>query len=195
MKRRTLLGVSAALLLIACGNQTSSLQNPDLGAKNVFPAGKLHGSGGKTVDLADFRGKALIVFFGYTSCPDICPTTLRKYASLYRNLRDRDAERVQVIFISVDPERDTPDKADTYAKWFNPNFIGLTGDNAQIADLAAQFGVIYAKQPVEGSMGYVIDHSAGAYLVDPKGQLRAQLPEKTLIEPILADLQKVLDTP
>lgn len=194
MKRRTLLGLIPALVVAACGDggDIPRFQNEDLSPRDIFPSGKLQGADGRPVDLADFRGNTLILFFGYTSCPDFCPSTLRKYASLVRNLRGRDADRVKVIFISVDPERDSPEKADSYAKWFNPNFIGLTGNNEQIASIARQFSVIYAKQPVDGQMGYVIDHSTAAYLVDQRGKLRLSFAEKTMLEPIAGDLQKIL---
>lgn len=89
-----------------------------------MPQATLIGVGGKGVSFEDFRGKALIVYFGYTSSPEIVPTAMRKYASLVRNLRDRDAERVQALFISFDSERDTPERCQTYARLFNPGFTG-----------------------------------------------------------------------
>lgn len=178
--------------LAGCDHPPPAFRNTNLGSSQIFPQGKLLGSGGRPVDFADFRGKLLIVFFGYTSCPDVCPDALRKYASLVRNLHARDAARIQLLFISLDPERDTPDKVDTYAKWFNPGFIGATGDSRQIAEIARQFKVVYRKEPIEGSLAYVIDHTSSAYVVDPHGQLRLVLADNALIEPILSDLQQLL---
>lgn len=198
MKRRTLLGLGllgAALpLLPACSKSGSArFQNTDLSSEGIIPAGKLVGADGQPRDLADFRGKAVLVYFGYTSCPDLCPSALRKFAAIQRNLRSKDAERLQVLFITIDPERDTPERADTYAKWFNPGFAGLSGSAEQIAAMARQFKVIYTKQAVDGNMGYVMDHSTSAYLLDPKGQLRLAIDEKTPIEPIISDLQQLLE--
>ncbi|WP_298394645.1 SCO family protein [uncultured Azonexus sp.] len=193
MKRRTFIGLLAAAALTACGSDTPRFSHTDLSAGNIFPTGTLFDGTGQARSLQDFHGKAVLVFFGYTSCPDICPGSLRKYASLIRNLRSKDAERLQLVFISVDPERDTPERTDTYVKWFNPAFLGLSGTEQQIAEVAGQFKVIYSKKEVEGGMGYVIDHSAGAYLIDPKGQLRLAIPENAPIEPIVTDLLQLLE--
>lgn len=195
MNRRDFLAALAAVALTGCGgeSETAYFQNTDLSAGQLFPGANLPDGSGRPRDLAEFRGKVLIVLFGYTSCPDICPGTLRKYASLMHALRDQESEKIQVLFITVDPERDTPAHTDTYVKWFNQSFIGLSGNARQIADVAQQFKVIYSKQPVEGGMGYVIDHSAGAYVIDPKGQLRLTFAENALPEPIAADLRTLLE--
>lgn len=195
MKRRTLLTLFAAAALTACSQTPGAFKNQDLTSEKTFPSVNLVGSDGRPQDFTNFRGKILIVFFGYTSCPDICPSTMRKYASVLRNMRTADAEQVQVAFISVDPARDTAEKADTYVKWFNPGFIGLTGNDQQVADAASQFKAFYSKQPVAGGMGYVMDHSASAYVLDKKGQLRLSIPEATGIEPIKDDLLLLLREP
>jgi len=193
MRRRTFITLIAAAALTACGSGTPRFSNTDLSAGAIFPTGTLFDGTGKARSFEEFRGKAVLVFFGYTSCPDICPGTLRKYASLLRNLRSKDAERLQLVFITVDPERDTPERTDTYVKWFNPSFLGLSGTEQQIADIASQFKVIYSKKDVEGGMGHVIDHTASAYLIDPKGQLRLAIPENADIEPVVSDLLKLLE--
>lgn len=193
MNRRDFIALLPALALAGCGQSAPRFNNTDLSAGNIFPTANLFDGTGRPRNFEEFRGKAVFVFFGYTSCPDICPTTLRKYASLLRNLRDKEMAKVQVLFITVDPERDTPERTDTFVKWFNPNFIGLSGTEEQIAAVAAQFKVIYSKKTVEGGMGYVIDHTAAAYLIDPKGQLRLAIPEAALLEPISADLRTLLE--
>lgn len=193
MNRRDFIALIPALALAGCGQSTPRFNNTDLSGGNIFPTANLFDGAGRPRNFEEFRGKAVFVFFGYTSCPDICPTTLRKYASLLRNLRDKEQAKVQVLFITVDPARDTPERTDTYAKWFNPNFIGLSGTAEQIAAVAAQFQVVYSKKAVEGGMGYVIDHTAAAYLIDPKGQLRLAIPEAALLEPISADLRTLLE--
>jgi len=192
MKRREFITLAGALALAACGDGAPRFKNTDLSAGQLLPRGTLYDGQGRARSFEEFRGKAVIVFFGYTSCPDICPGALRKYASLLRTLRDRDAARVQVIFISVDPERDTPERTDTFAKWFHPDFLGLSGTAEQIAEVATQFKVVYGKKAVEGGMGYVIDHTAAAYVLDPAGQLRLMLPDTAPLEPIIADLQTLL---
>lgn len=121
--------------------------------------------------LADFRGKAVVLFFGYTHCPDICPTTLAAMKDTM-GLMGADANRVQVLFATVDPERDTLQLLAQYVPWFHPSFIGLRGDETTIAAIAKDFKVFYAKQPGTAPGSYSVDHSAGSYVFDPKGRLR-----------------------
>jgi len=120
--------------------------------------------------LADFKGKVVAVFFGYTHCPDVCPVTMGELAVVAREL-GKDAERLQVLFITVDPERDTPADLSKYVPAFNPAFLGLYGDAAATTRTAKEFKVFFQKQPVSGG-GYSVDHSAGTYIYDPAGRLR-----------------------
>lgn len=120
--------------------------------------------------LADFRGKVVTVFFGFTHCPDVCPTTLAEMAQVMRELGP-DAEKVQVLFITVDPERDTPEVLRQYVPAFHPSFLGLYGDADATARTAKEFKVFYQKQPLPGG-GYSVDHSAGTYIYDRQGRLR-----------------------
>lgn len=195
MKRRDFITLAGALALTACGGEAPGFRNTDLSSGQLFPRATLYDGQGRARSFEEFRGKAVVVFFGYTSCPDICPSALRKYASLLRTLRDRDAARVQVVFISVDPERDTPERTDTFAKWFHPDFLGLSGTEEQVAEVARQFKVVYGKKEIGGGMAYVIDHTAAAYVLDPTGQLRLMLAETAPLEPIIADLQSLLTAP
>jgi protein SCO1/2 len=125
---------------------------------------------GKIRTLADFRGKVVAIFFGYTHCPDVCPTALGELASVANEL-GKDAGRMQVLFISVDPERDTPAVLSQYVPAFHPDFLGLYGDADATVRTAKEFKVFYQKQPVPGG-GYSVDHSAGTYLYDTAGRLR-----------------------
>ncbi|MDX9944017.1 MAG: SCO family protein [Azonexus sp.] len=193
MNRRHFIATLSAMTLLGCGNRERAFHHTDLSEGKVFPTGNLLDGSGRPRNFDEFRGKVVLVYFGYTSCPDLCPGALRKYASLIRNMRTRDAERVQLIFISVDPERDTPERTDTYVKWFNPAFLGLSGSLEQIADVAKQFKVIYSKKTLDSGMGYVIDHSTNGYLIDPQGQLRVVFPENALLEPMMGDIQLLLD--
>jgi protein SCO1/2 len=125
---------------------------------------------GQQRTLADFKGKVVAVFFGYTYCPDVCPTTLGEFAMVAKEL-GADASRVQVLFVTVDPERDTPAVLVKYVPAFNPAFLGLTGDPGTIERTAKEFKIFYQKQPLPGG-GYSVDHTAGSYIYDPAGRLR-----------------------
>jgi protein SCO1/2 len=126
---------------------------------------------GKPRRLGDFRGKVVVVFFGFTHCPDVCPTTLAELAAAKRKL-GAEAARVQVLLVTVDPERDTPELLSRYVTAFDPDFLGLTGSPQQIAGAAREFKVVYQK--VEGKQpgSYSVDHSAGTFIFDPQGRLR-----------------------
>lgn len=121
--------------------------------------------------LADFRGKVVAVFFGFTHCPDVCPTALLELASVAKQL-GKDADRLQVLFITVDPERDTPAVLSKYVPSFNPGFLGLYGDAEATARVAKEFKIFYQKQPGTAPGSYTVDHSAGTYIFDQRGRLR-----------------------
>jgi protein SCO1 len=124
----------------------------------------------KARTLADFKGKVVVVFFGYTYCPDACPTTMGELALVMKEL-GKDAERLQVLFITVDPERDTPEVLAQYVPAFNPAFLGLYGDAEATARTAKEFRVLYQKQPAQGG-AYSVDHSAGSFIFDTEGRVR-----------------------
>jgi len=128
---------------------------------------------GQPRSLGDFKGKVVALFFGYTHCPDVCPTTLADLAQTMQIL-GKDADKVQVIFITVDPERDTPKMLAQYAPAFHPSFLSLYGDAQATAQVAKSFHVAYQKQP--SASGYTVDHSVGTFLIDPKGQVRLRAP-------------------
>jgi protein SCO1/2 len=125
---------------------------------------------GKPRTLADFRGKVVTVFFGFTHCPDACPTTLVEMAGVMKEL-GADADRLQVLFVTVDPERDTQKVLAQYVPSFHPGFLGLYGDAEATARAAKAFKVYYQKRPVEGR-GYSVDHSAGTFILDREGRVR-----------------------
>jgi len=191
--RRNLIALLAALSLAACGPSGSTFQNTDLSAGALFPTASLVGADGQPRNLADFRGKVVIVLFGYTNCGQSCQIALSKYATLIRFLRTRDAERVQVVFISVDPERDSPERLNAFVRRFHPDFVGLSGDLQQIADFARQLKVSDAAKPSGEGGTRVIEHGTGAHVIDAKGQLRLAIGEDTAIEPIAADIRALLD--
>jgi len=165
------------LLVLLSGCEKAKLPSPfhasDIGAMFTQADFRLTDHNGKTRSLADFRGKAVALFFGYTHCPDVCPTTLADLAQAMKIL-DKDAERVQVLFITVDPERDKPEMMAQYVPAFHPSFLGLYGDAQATAQAAKAFYVGYEKRPT--SSGYNVDHSVGTFLVDPGGKVRLRAP-------------------
>ena len=126
---------------------------------------------GRPRTLADFRGKVVVIFFGFAQCPDVCPTTLFELATVAKEL-GRDAERMQVLFVTVDPERDTPEVLRQYVPSFDARFLGLYGDAEATARAAREFKIFYQKQPAKDSASYSVDHSAGTYIIDQQGRLR-----------------------
>lgn len=163
----------------------------------VMPAGApvvdftLTAHTGEQVRLSDWRGRWVALYFGYTFCPDICPTTLAQLAQAQRRL-GADASRVQVIMVTVDPERDTPERLAAYVSAFDPSFIGLIGTPNAIAAAAASLGVYFARQEVESAAGYLMDHTASVLLLDPEGRLRLIWPPNTSSEFMAEDLSYLL---
>ncbi len=157
------------LLLAACGEQKlpSPFKASNVSAQYAQADFRLDDATGQPVSLADFRGKVVVLFFGYTHCPQVCPTTLADLAQVMR-LLGKDADRVQVLFVTLDPERDTRELLAKYPPAFYPTFKGLSGDSVATAQAAQAFGVIYQKQPNK-SGSYDLDHSAGTYLIAPGG--------------------------
>lgn len=127
---------------------------------------------GSTKSLSDFQGKVVLIFFGFVNCPDVCPTTMLELAKVYKALTPAEQARVQVLLISVDPERDTLEKLRDYATYFTPTFLGLTGSPDQIAQVAKKYGVFYQKSEIKSATEYNVDHTATVFALDPKGQLR-----------------------
>jgi protein SCO1/2 len=170
MSLRNLLLISIFSLLTACGEQKlpSPFQASDVSAKYAQADFHLNDADGKPVSLADFRGKVVVLFFGYTHCPQVCPTELADLAQMMRQLGS-DADRVQVLFITLDPERDTPELLAKYPTAFYPTFMGLSGDSMATAQAAQAFGVTYRKQANKNG-GYDLDHSAGTYFIAPRGR-------------------------
>ncbi|MEE8483195.1 MAG: SCO family protein [Nitrospinota bacterium] len=132
---------------------------------------------GKKMRLCDFKGKVVLLFFGFTFCPDICPTGLIELDAALEELGDRKKE-VQVLFISVDPERDTPEVLKEFVTYFNSTFIGLTGTPQEIRSVTEQYGVKFEKVSVEGGGDYLLRHSANTYVIDAEGDLVDTIPHK-----------------
>ena len=160
-----------ALCLAACGPAEPKFKGSDVTGVAFGRDFHLTDHNGKARALADFRGKVVVMFFGYTQCPDFCPTTLSELAVAVQKLGP-DASRVQVLFVTVDPERDTRELLSRYVPAFDPSFLGLYGDAAATAEVAKEFKVLYQKQPGPTPGSYSMDHSAGTFIFDPQGRLR-----------------------
>lgn len=146
---------------------------------------------GKPRTLGDFRGKAILLFFGYSQCPDVCPTAMTRFAQTLTRLGP-DADRVQVLFVTLDPERDTPELLGKYVPFFHPGFLGLTGTLAETDAAAREFRVFYAKRKADGALGYSVDHWTGAYALDAAGRLRLYIAPERSPDEIAADLRQLL---
>ena len=163
--------LAAFPLLAGCAPDGPKFQSSDVTGATFGRDFKLVDAQGKPRSLADYRGKAVVMFFGYTQCPDVCPTTLAQLAEVMKKL-GTDADRVQVLFVTVDPERDTPELLAKYVPAFDPRFAGLYGDAAATERTAKEFKIIYQKRPGATPGSYTVDHSAGTYIFDPQGKLR-----------------------
>jgi protein SCO1/2 len=184
-------GFAAALILAACGPQGPKFTATDVSGASFARDFSLVDAAGKTRTLGDFHGKAVVVFFGFTQCPDVCPTTLSTLAEAMRML-GTDADRVQVVFITVDPERDTSELLAQYVPAFDPRFIGLRGDADATARTAKEFKIVYQKVPGRTPETYSVDHSAGLYIFDPNGRLRLFASHGQKADAIAHDLRELL---
>ncbi len=147
-------------------------------------AGPLH--------LHNLRGKVVLLYFGYTQCPDICPTTLIDLRQALDRLTPEQRRQVQVVFVSLDPARDTPDTLADYVAWFDPTFLGVTGTPDAVAEVARRYGVVWRRVPAASGAGYLIDHSAVVYVIDRQGRLVGSLPHGTPPARIVATLRRQL---
>lgn len=146
---------------------------------------------GKPRTMADFRGKAVAIFFGFTQCPDVCPTTLSEMKQAMQ-LLGNDSDKLQVLFITIDPKRDTPALLSQYVPSFNPSFLGLYGDAAATAKVAKDFKIIYRVVPGKTPDSYSMDHSAGTLVFDPQGRLRLFINYGLTADKIAADIKRLL---
>ena len=173
------------------GKQKASFQNTDVTGLDYAKGFSLTDHTGKPRTLADFKGKAVVVFFGYTQCPDVCPTTMAEMATVMQKLGPL-ADQVQVLFITLDPERDTQQLLASYVPAFDKRFIGLRGTPEQTAKTAKEFKVFYAKVPGSDPKSYTIDHTAGSYVFDRDGRLRLFIRHGQGLDPIVHDLRQLL---
>jgi len=162
---------AAAFLLTGCGGDAPKFRSSDVTGTTFGRDFALTDHRGKPVTLASYRGKIVVLFFGYMQCPDVCPTTLATLAETMKML-GQDAASVQVLFVTVDPDRDSGELLAQYVPAFNPTFVGLRGDADATARTAKEFKILYQKQPGRTPDTYTVDHSAGTFIFDPQGKLR-----------------------
>jgi protein SCO1 len=180
-----------AILLAACDPDGPRFNNVDVTGASYARDFRLTDFNGKPRALADFRGKVVVVFFGYTQCPDVCPTTLSDMAEVKKRLGP-DGDKLQVIFVTLDPDRDTPQVLSQYVPAFDPSFLGLLGTRDETAAVAKEFKVFYQKVPGKTETSYTLDHTAGSYVFDREGRLRLFLRHAGAVEPIVEDLRKLV---
>ena len=192
LRRRGLLAAgSAALLplLAGCQPARAAFNGIDVSGADYGKDFRLQDPSGRTRTLADFKGQAVLLFFGFTQCPDVCPTALERAAQA-RALLGALGQRVQVVFVTVDPERDTPAVLQAYTSAFDPSFLGLHGTLEETAALAKNFKAHYKKVPTGSS--YTMDHTALSYVYDPAGRLRVVLRHDQSAEQFAQDLRRLL---
>ena len=181
----------ALLGLAACSNNKPEFKNTDLTGLDYARDFQLTDHNGKQRRLADFKGKAVLVFFGFTQCPDVCPTTMAEMATVMQELGP-DADRLQVLFVTIDPERDTQQLLAKYVPAFDSRFLGLYGDDAATKKVAKEFKVFYQKVPGKDPANYSMDHTAGSYVFDPQGRIRLFVRNGQGTEPIVHDIKLLL---
>jgi protein SCO1/2 len=196
MTSRFSLAIAFVAALAACDLKPSAGTNAPFNGVDITGAEyarsfALTDHTGKPRTLADFKGKVVVVFFGYTQCPDVCPTTMAELAEVKRALGP-DGERVQGVFITVDPERDTPEVLKAYVTGFDPSFVALRGSPEQTLATAKEFKVFYSKASGKGGGGYTVDHTAGAFVIDQGGRVRLFTRYGSGTQALAQDLKRLL---
>lgn len=187
---RYLILFALGLAMFGCSKAPLEFKNVDLTGADYAKNFSLTDHHGKTRSLADFKGKAVLVFFGFTQCPDVCPTTMAEMGLVMKELGPL-ADKLQVIFITVDPERDTQALLAQYVPAFDPRFLGLYGDLKATEAIAKEFKIFYKKVPTKGG-SYTIDHTAGSYVFDTEGRVRLFVRHGQGAAPIVSDLKLLL---
>jgi protein SCO1/2 len=188
---RSLVVLCLAVALAACEPARPKFRSTDITGVDYGKSLALTAHDGKPRTLADFRGKAVVLFFGFVHCPDVCPSTLAEMAGVMKALGD-DAARVQVLFVTVDPERDTAEVLSKYVPAFHPSFLGLYGDAEATQRIAREFKIFYEKRAGSAPGSYSVDHSAQSYVLDPLGRLRLFVRHERIAADLAADLRTLL---
>jgi protein SCO1/2 len=196
MQNKVILAVVGALVVMllvwaAAFARPYALHGSEIVPPMPAPPVQLTRADRSTFDLADLQGRIALIFFGYTSCPDICPTTLADMKRIKAGLGAQ-AETVDFVFISVDPQRDTPERIQNYISGFDPAFIGLSGSEEQLTPVWKGYGVYRQVQEGASALGYLVDHSTRSYLIDVSGNLRLTYAYGTPVEDVVRDIRFLL---
>lgn len=197
MSRRILTAVALLLVAAIVGVALFWHPVPDKAPHATLPAANTASGGDFTLQsaagplaLKDYRGKVVLLYFGYTYCPDICPTALAATAQGLSALAPAELAQVQTIFISVDPERDTPARLKEYGAFFHPSILGATGTPLEVAEVARRYGASYARKEIAGASNYVVDHSSLTYIIAPDGRLVGTLPHAAPTAAVVAAVRQ-----
>lgn len=186
------LSISAAGILGGCSDKKTEFRGVDITGADYARDIPLTDHNGQKRSLQDFRGKVVVVFFGYTQCPDVCPTSMSELAEVKRSL-GADGDKLQGIFVTVDPERDTPEMLKGYMASFDPSFIALRGTPEQLVAVAKDFKIYFKRVDGQTPTSYTMDHSAGSYVYDTKGRLRVYHRYGAGAQSLAADVRALLD--
>ena len=185
------LWISAASLLGACSEKKPEFKAVDITGADYAKDFQLTDQNGQVRSMKDFAGKVVVLFFGFTQCPDVCPTTMSELAEVKKAL-GADGDKLQAIFVTVDPERDTPEVLKAYMANFDPSFVGLSGTPEQLAAMAKDYKVYFKKVEGKTPTSYTMDHSAASYIYDPKGNLRLYSRYGSGVPALVSDVQALL---
>lgn len=189
---RFLLLSATAVFMSGCFDKKESFVSIDVTGADYARDFPLPDTGGKVRSIKDFAGKVVVVFFGYTQCPDVCPTTMTELSEI-RKILGKDGDRLQGVLITVDPQRDTPEVLKAYVGNFDPSFVALRpASPEQLAAVAKDFKVYYKRSDGRTETSYTMDHSAGSYIYDTKGQLRLYTRYGMGVEPLAGDIRQLL---
>ena len=185
------LSIGAGGLLASCSKSAPEFRGVDITGAEYARDFALPDQDGKLRSLKDFAGKVVVVFFGYTQCPDVCPTTMQELAQV-KQMLGTDGERLQAVFVTVDPARDTPELLKAYMANFDPSFVALRGDDVQTTAIAKDFKIYFKKVDGQTPTSYTMDHSAGSYIFDPAGRLRVYSRYGSGPDAVAADVRTLL---
>ncbi len=188
---QSLAALMAAGVLAACTESKPGFNAVDMTGADYAKNFKLKDTEGKLRTLADFKGKVVVLFFGYAQCPDVCPTTMTEMAQIKKKL-GADGDRLQVVFVTVDPARDTPEVLKAYMGAFDPSFVALIPSDEELVAMAKDYKVYYKKVDGKTPTSYSMDHSAASFVYDPEGRLRLYARYGLGVDPLAQDVQTLL---
>lgn len=202
MQKRSLLKFLAAstvltatlAMMTGCSDKKASFASVDITGADYGKDFELTDHNGQVRHIADFKGKVTVMFFGYTQCPDVCPTTMLELAEV-KKLLGADGDKLQVLFVSLDPERDTPLVLKAYMENFDPTFLALFTTPDKLSEVARNFKVYYKKVPGKTPTSYTMDHSAGSYVYDTQGRLRLYSRYGSGAQSLVDDIRLLLNNP